>query len=140
IAALQASLSECEAEAGRWREAAKEEAAAGSAVAEEMEEMRGQLLTLEGEAEKWQRAAEEAQAMLTSRDELAAAAVAAREAAERSLRAADRRVAELRERVEELQQQLEDETTHRSGASGAENTAGCAAVGLGCQWEEGEEE
>ena len=51
---------------------------------------------------------EEVLAKLRSKEEMAAAATAARTAAERSLQMADERAAELRERLEELNKQLED--------------------------------
>lgn len=47
------------------------------------------------------------------KEDLAAAAMAAQAAAERSLQLADRRAAELRERIEELTRQLEEAERRR---------------------------
>jgi hypothetical protein len=57
---------------------------------------------------QWKRAAEEANAKIASKEEIAQAAIAARAAAETSLKMADERAAELRQRAEEMAQQLDD--------------------------------
>lgn len=50
---------------------------------------------------------------MRSKEEMAAAAIAARTAAERSLQMADERATELRERVEELNKQIEETDKNR---------------------------
>ena len=50
---------------------------------------------------------------LRSKEEMAAAAIAARSAAERSLQRADERAAEFRERLEELNKQVEEADMNR---------------------------
>ena len=67
-----------------------------------------QLSTLKQELEDTKQAMIESEKKLKFKEETAAAAMAAREAAEKSLRLADMRATRLRDRVEELSRQLEE--------------------------------
>lgn len=74
-----------------------------------------QLSTLRRELDEAKQALLESENKLKFKEETAAAAMAARDAAEKSLRLADMRATRLRERVEELSQQLEEsENQHDS--------------------------
>ena len=88
------------------------------------------------EAQKWQAAAEDAQALLSSHMETAAAAVAAREAAESSLSSANRRVTSLREHNEMLQRMLDAASSN--GVHGNAAEGGSVFRGIGrLQWWKG---
>lgn len=67
-----------------------------------------QTLILKQELEKTKTALDISNGKLKLKEDLAAAAMAAQAAAERSLQLADSRAAELRERIEELTRQLEE--------------------------------
>lgn len=67
-----------------------------------------QLSTLKHELEEAKQAMLESEKKLKFKEETAAAAMAARDAAEKSLRLADTRSSRLRDRVEELTHQLEE--------------------------------
>lgn len=78
-----------------------------------------QISALRKELEDTRQAMVELENKLKFKEETAAAAMAARDAAEKSLRLADLRAARLRERLEELTRQLEEydsrgETTNRN--------------------------
>eukprot|EP01018_Ginkgo_biloba_P033546 Gb_18752 [translate_table: standard] len=105
VECLIMDIAAAEEEIVRWREACELEAAAGKAV---MEECQMKVSTLNRELEEMKQSLDEATKKLKSKEELAAAAMAAREAAERSLGLADSRVAGLRERIEELTRQFEE--------------------------------
>ena len=96
-----------------------------------------QLAGSQVEAQKWRLAAEDAQALLSSHVETAAAAVAAREAAERSLSSANRRVTSLREHNEMLQRML-DAASSSTGVRSDGAEGGSAFRGIGrLQWWKG---
>ncbi|KAH9622443.1 hypothetical protein KSS87_016667 [Heliosperma pusillum] len=104
IQGLMMDISAAEEEITRWKGAAEQEAAAGSAVEQEF---LTQISSLKQEVEEAKRAMVESSKKLKFKEETAAAAMAAREAAEKSLRLADIRATRLRDRVEELTNQLE---------------------------------
>lgn len=93
-----------EEETTRWKVAAQQEAAAGKAIEQEFV---AQLTTLRNELEEAKQAVIEAEKKLKFKEETADAAMAARDAAEKSLRLADLRASRLRDRIEELTHQLE---------------------------------
>lgn len=70
------------------------------------------------ELEETKQAVIESEKKLKFKEETAAAAMAARDAAEKSLRLADLRATRLRERVEELSRQIEELETRDSSRSG----------------------
>lgn len=104
-------IKETEVEVARWREACELEVVAGKHEIEERDKV---VIILKQELEKTKAALDISNGKLKLKEDLAAAAMAAQEAAERSLQLADRRAAGLRERIEELTRQLE-------GADGKEN-------------------
>ncbi|KAH7515648.1 hypothetical protein FEM48_Zijuj10G0048800 [Ziziphus jujuba var. spinosa] len=123
IEGLTMDIAAAEEEITRWKVAAEDEAAAGralSALKQELEEAKGAIL----ESEK----------KLKFKEETAAAAMAARDAAEKSLRLADTRASRLRERLEELTRQLEEfehwEDTRR-GRNGPRYVLAMAMAGAG---------
>lgn len=105
IEGLMIDIAGAEEEIGRWKLAAEQEAAAGKAV--ELEFL-AQISSLKQEVEETKQAMVELEKKLKFKEETAAAAMAAREAAEKSLRLADTRASRLRDRVEELTRQLEN--------------------------------
>eukprot|EP00897_Mesotaenium_endlicherianum_P008087 jgi/Mesen1/7306/ME000374S06665 len=126
VSKLQGLLADAEEECARWRAAASEEAAAGAAVVEEVEHAHQQISILTQELGQWKRAAEESVTRAQSKEEIAASAIAAKDAAERSLRIADRRAAELREQIEELRHQIQDGSgTRQEGERVQEVEPGC---------------
>lgn len=104
-------IKETEVEVARWREACELEVVAGK---HEIEERNKVVIILKQELEKTKAALDISNGKLKLKEDLVAAAMAAQEAAERSLQLADRRAAGLRERIEELTRQLE-------GVDGKEN-------------------
>ncbi|XP_074309987.1 uncharacterized protein LOC141644377 [Silene latifolia] len=104
IQGLMMDIAAAEEEITRWKGAAEQEAAAGSAVEQEFI---AQISSLKQEVEEAKKAMVESSKKLKFKEETAAAAMAAREAAEKSLRLADIRATRLRDRVEELTHQLE---------------------------------
>ncbi|XP_020527260.1 uncharacterized protein At3g49055 isoform X1 [Amborella trichopoda] len=103
-----------EEEVARWREACELEVEAGKHFAgqrdTEAEALNNQnkVAMLREELEKTRASLEIANGKLKVKEELAVAAMAAQEAAERSLDLADSRSAELRDRIEELSRQVEE--------------------------------
>lgn len=93
-------IKETEEEVVRWREACELEVVAGKSEIEERDNVQ--------ELEKTKAALDISNGKLKLKEDLAAAAMAAQEAAERSLQLADSRAAGLRERIEELTRQLEE--------------------------------
>lgn len=77
-----------------------------------------QLLAIRLELEEAKQAVIESEKKLKFKEETAAAAMAARDAAEKSLRLADIRATRLRDRVEELSRQLEELDTRETSRSG----------------------
>ncbi|GMH18393.1 hypothetical protein Nepgr_020234 [Nepenthes gracilis] len=102
---LLMEIKAAEEEVARWREACELEAKAGQSIAEERDKV---TAILKQELEKSRAALEISNGKLKLKEELAAAAMAAQAAAERSLQLADSRSSGLRERIEELTRQLEE--------------------------------
>ncbi|KAL0678691.1 hypothetical protein Bca4012_006672 [Brassica carinata] len=82
-------------------------------AAAEEEIARWKLHVLKEELEEAKHAIKESEKKLKFKEETAAAAMGAREAAERSLKLADNRATRLRERMQELNRKVEDLETHR---------------------------
>ncbi|KAK2983529.1 hypothetical protein RJ640_023063 [Escallonia rubra] len=98
-------IKETEEEVARWREACEMEVEAGHSVVEERDKV---VAILKQELEKTKAALDVSNGKLKLKEELAAAAMTAQAASERSLELADNRTSELRERIEELTRQLEE--------------------------------
>lgn len=105
VEGLMMDIAAAEEEIARWKLAAEQEAAAGRAVEQEF---LAQLSALKQDLEEAKQAKIESDNKLKFKEETAAAAMAARDAAEKSLRLADLRSSRLRERLEELSRQLEE--------------------------------
>ncbi|KAK7247373.1 hypothetical protein RIF29_42255 [Crotalaria pallida] len=105
IEGLMMDIAAAEEEINRWKVAAEQEAAAGRGVEQEF---LAQLSTLKHELEEAKQSMLESENKLKFKEETAAAAMAARDAAEKSLKLADLRASRLRDRVEELTHQLEE--------------------------------
>ncbi|KAJ0969101.1 hypothetical protein J5N97_021978 [Dioscorea zingiberensis] len=105
VEGLMMDIATAEEEIARWKAAAEQEAAAGRAVEQDF---LAQLSTLRHELDEAKQALTESENKLKFKEETAAAAMAARDAAEKSLRLADMRATRLRERLEELTRQLEE--------------------------------
>ncbi|XP_010556205.1 PREDICTED: paramyosin [Tarenaya hassleriana] len=110
VEGLMTDIAAAEEEITRWKAAAEEEAAAGKAVEQDY---MSQLAALRQELEEAKQAMLESGKKLKFKEETAAAAMAARGAAEKSLRLADSRATKLRERVEQLSRQVEELETRR---------------------------
>ncbi|KAJ7533939.1 hypothetical protein O6H91_13G072000 [Diphasiastrum complanatum] len=108
IEVLSTQISAVQEEVARWKHAATEEANAGVAVLEEVQNCNEEIASLNGELVELRKSLEVANYKLQSKEDMAAAAVTARNAAEQSLRIADERAADLRERLENLTQQLDE--------------------------------
>ncbi|PKA66115.1 Uncharacterized protein AXF42_Ash018405 [Apostasia shenzhenica] len=104
VEGLMMDIAVAEEEIARWKLATEQEAAAGKAVEQEF---LAQLSSMRHELDDAKQGTAELEKKLKFKEETAAAAMAARDAAENSLRLADTRAARLRERVEELTRQLE---------------------------------
>ncbi|KAM7504773.1 hypothetical protein LguiB_003677 [Lonicera macranthoides] len=102
---LLLEIKETEEEVARWREACELEVEAGKNVIEDRDKV---VAILKLELEKTKSALEISNGKLKLKEELAAAAMGAQVAAERSLQLADSRAAGLRDRIEELTKQLEE--------------------------------
>ncbi|KAF5959995.1 hypothetical protein HYC85_001204 [Camellia sinensis] len=100
VEGLLMEIKETEEEVARWREACELEVEAGKNVVEERDKVQ--------ELEKTKAALDISNGKLKLKEELAAAAMAAQAAAERSLKLADSRAAGLHGRIEELTRQLEE--------------------------------
>ncbi|XP_057249271.1 uncharacterized protein At3g49055, partial [Beta vulgaris subsp. vulgaris] len=94
-----------EEEVERWKEACELEVEAGKHVAQEHNKL---VSILKQELEKTRTALQVSNKKLQLKEEVAAAAMAAQSAAERSLQLADSRAVGLRERIEELTRQVEE--------------------------------
>lgn len=90
-----------------WKQAATKEAEAGAVVLEEIEQLQEQISFIKEQARQFSDLLEDSKKKLRSKEEMAAAAIAARSAAERSLRIADERAVELRKRIEDMARQFE---------------------------------
>ncbi|KAJ6903869.1 paramyosin-like [Populus alba x Populus x berolinensis] len=105
VEGLMTDIAAAEEEITRWKVAAEQEAAAGRAVEQEFV---AQLSAVKQELEEARQAILDSEKKLKFKGETAAAAMAAREAAEKSLSLADMRASRLRDRIEELSHQLEE--------------------------------
>lgn len=108
VEGLMMDIAAAEEEITRWKVAAEQEAAAGRAVEQEFV---SQLSAIRQELKEAKQAVMESEKKLKFKEETAAAAMEARDAAEKSLRLADLRASRLRDRVEELTHQLEESDT-----------------------------
>ncbi|XVF43868.1 hypothetical protein PTKIN_Ptkin02bG0074900 [Pterospermum kingtungense] len=104
VEGLMLDIAGAEEEITRWKSAADQEVAAGRAVEQEFI---AQLSVVKQELEEAKQAMLESEKKLKFKEETAAAAMAARDATEKSLGMAYMRASGLRERVEELSRQLE---------------------------------
>ncbi|XP_059657813.1 uncharacterized protein LOC132304243 [Cornus florida] len=111
VEGLMMDIASAEEEITRWKVAAQQEADAGKAVEQDF---LAQLSTIRQELDEAKQSAMESEKKLKFKEETAAAAMAARDAAEKSLRLADSRASRLRERVEELTHQLEELDTRQN--------------------------
>ncbi|KXG35092.1 uncharacterized protein At3g49055 [Sorghum bicolor] len=105
VEGLMMDVTAAEEEIKRWKMAAEEEAEAGRSIEEEFQT---QISSLHKELGEAKQAMVELENKLKFKEETAAAAMAARDAAEKSLKLADMRSSRLRERLEELNRQLEE--------------------------------
>ncbi|KAI4382480.1 hypothetical protein MLD38_008439 [Melastoma candidum] len=108
IEGLMMDIATAEEEIARWKVAAEQEADAGKSVEQEFS---AQVSGIKQELEEAKQALLELEKKLKFKEETADAAMAARDAAEKSLRLADLRASRLRDRVEELTRQLEESET-----------------------------
>uniref|UniRef100_A0ACD5XVN1 Uncharacterized protein n=1 Tax=Avena sativa TaxID=4498 RepID=A0ACD5XVN1_AVESA len=119
VEGLMMDVTAAEEEIKRWKMAAEEEAEAGRSIEQEFQT---QLTSLHKELEEAKESMLELENKLKFKEETAAAAMAARDAAEKSLKLADTRSARLRERLEELNRQAEESDSRvdnpSSGGSG----------------------
>ncbi|KAF8692693.1 hypothetical protein HU200_039526 [Digitaria exilis] len=105
VEGLMMDVTAAEEEIKRWKMAAEEEAEAGRSIEQEFQI---QISSLRKELDEAKQAMVELENKLKFKEETAAAAMAARDAAEKSLKLADMRSSRLRERLEELNRQLEE--------------------------------
>ncbi|XVE74919.1 hypothetical protein DITRI_Ditri12bG0057200 [Diplodiscus trichospermus] len=105
VEGLMMDIVAAEEEITRWKSATEQEAAAGRAVEKEF---LGQLSAVKQELQEAKQAMLESEKKLKFKEETTAAAMSARDAAEKSLRLADMRASRLRERIEDLSRQLEE--------------------------------
>ncbi|OEL24757.1 hypothetical protein BAE44_0014223 [Dichanthelium oligosanthes] len=105
IEGLMMDVTAAEEEIKRWKMAAEEEAEAGRSIEQEFQI---QISSLRKELDEAKQAMLELENKLKFKEETAAAAMAARDAAEKSLKLADMRSSRLRERLEELNRQVEE--------------------------------
>ncbi|CAI9756323.1 unnamed protein product [Fraxinus pennsylvanica] len=115
VEGLMMDISAAEEEITRWKIAAQQEAAVGKAVEQEYV---AQLEVVGQELEEAKKTVIEWEKKLKFKEETAAAAMAARDAAEKSLRLADMRASRLRDRVEELTHQLDELDTQETSRTG----------------------
>ncbi|KAK9143777.1 hypothetical protein Syun_013177 [Stephania yunnanensis] len=102
---LMLELTGAEEDIARWREACELEVEAGKNAIEERDR---EASMLRKELDRTKASLDMMNNKLKLKEELAAAAMAAQEAADKSLRLADSRALMLRERIEELTRQLEE--------------------------------
>ncbi|KAK9147484.1 hypothetical protein Scep_006241 [Stephania cephalantha] len=102
---LMLELTGAEEDIARWREACELEVEAGKNAIEERDR---EASMLRKELDRTKASLDMMNNKLKLKEELAAAAMAAQEAADKSLRLADTRALMLRERIEELTRQLEE--------------------------------
>ncbi|RZC92508.1 hypothetical protein C5167_041851 [Papaver somniferum] len=119
---LMMDIAAAEEEIARWKVAAEQEAAAGRSVEQEF---LAQLSVLRQELDEMKQTMLESDKKLKFKEETAAAAMAARDAAEKSLRLADLRASRLRERLEELSQQIEESDTREDSRNWTRQRYAC---------------
>ncbi|KAK1381536.1 E3 ubiquitin-protein ligase RGLG2-like [Heracleum sosnowskyi] len=112
VEGLMMDIAAAEEEITRWKVAAEQEADAGKAVEKDF---LAQLSTLGLELKEAKKDVEESEKKLKLKDQIADAAIAARDAAENSLRLADSRTSRIRGKVEELSCQLDNQEACRFG-------------------------
>ncbi|CAD6225716.1 unnamed protein product [Miscanthus lutarioriparius] len=105
VEGLMMDVTAAEEEIKRWKMAAEAEAEAGGSIEKEFQI---QISSLRKELDEAKQAMVELENKLKFKEETAAAAMTARDAAEKSLKLADMRSSRLRERLEELNRQLEE--------------------------------
>ncbi|XP_043706206.1 paramyosin-like isoform X1 [Telopea speciosissima] len=105
VEGLMMDIAAAEEEISRWKVAAEQEAAAGRAIEQEY---LAQLSAVRQELDDAKQAMMESEKKLKFKEETAEAAMAARDAADKSLKLADLRASRLRDRMEELSHQLEE--------------------------------
>ncbi|KAG2708057.1 hypothetical protein I3843_05G158600 [Carya illinoinensis] len=105
VEGLMMDIAAAEEEITRWKVAAEQEAAAGRGIEQDFA---AQLSSIKQELQEAKQALLESEKKLKFKEETATAAMAARDAAEKSLRLADSRASRLRDRLEELTRQLEE--------------------------------
>ncbi|CAH9077742.1 unnamed protein product [Cuscuta epithymum] len=115
VEGLLLDIAAAEEEISRWKTAAQQEADTGKAVEQKY---MAQLSAARQEVDEAKQAAIESENKLKFKEETAAAAMAARDAAIKSLELADLRASRLRERVEELTRQLEELDSRGTFTSG----------------------
>ncbi|XP_043724700.1 uncharacterized protein At3g49055-like isoform X1 [Telopea speciosissima] len=108
VEGLMMDIAAAEEEIARWKVAAEQEAAAGRAIEQEY---LAELSALRQDLDEAKQVMMESGKKLKLKEETAEAAMAARDAAVKSLRLADLRASRLRDRVEELSRQLEESDT-----------------------------
>ncbi|KAL1828701.1 hypothetical protein DCAR_0207952 [Daucus carota subsp. sativus] len=111
VEGLMMDIAVAEEEITRWKVAAQQEADAGKAIEHDFV---AQLLVVRQELKEANQAVIELENKLKFKEETANAAMAARDAAEKSLTLADLRSSRLRDKVEELTCQLETHENPRS--------------------------
>lgn len=114
VEGLMMDIAAAEEEITRWKMAAQQEAEAGKSVEQDYV---AQLSTIRHELEEAKQVVLESEKKLKFKEETAAAAMSARDAAESSLRLADTRASRLRERIEELTSQLEELDTRKNSGN-----------------------
>lgn len=107
IEGFRADLAAADEDIFRWKQAATKEAEAGATLFEEVERCQEQIAFLKDRTRQLSDSLEDSNNKLRSKEEMAAAAIAARNAAERSLRIADERAVQLRKRIEDMARQFE---------------------------------
>ncbi|KAL0385448.1 UNVERIFIED_CONTAM: hypothetical protein Sradi_2939100 [Sesamum radiatum] len=140
VEGLMMDIAAAEEEITRWKVAAQQEADAGKAVEKDymtqpgitdatfpfgccipfsdIEIEKSLLASVRQELEEAKQAVIESEKKLKFKEETAEAAMAARDAAEKSLRLADMRASRLRDRVEELTRQLDELDTRETSGAG----------------------
>lgn len=108
VEGLMMDIAAAEEEIARWKVAAEQEAAAGRDIEQDY---LAQISALKQEIEEAKQSMIELERKLKFKEETSVAAMAAKDAAEKSLRLADMRASRLRDRVEELTHQLEEVDT-----------------------------
>eukprot|EP00250_Pteridium_aquilinum_P029657 c39912_g1_i1 orf=203-2251(+) len=107
IEGLRTEVAAANEDTSRWKQAATKEAEAGAILLEEVERLQEQVSFLKEQARQLSDLLEDCKIKLRSKEEMAAAAIAARKAAEQSLRIADERAVQLRKRIEDMARQFE---------------------------------